>query len=246
MTNQEKSKILLVDDNPSNIRLAATILKSQDYSLGFARSGKDALEAIKKTQIDLILLDIVMPGMDGYETLREIKKIPSYQNTPVIFLTGQHDPDDIVKGYETGCVDYILKPFKSVELLMRVKQNMKIVDQEKKLLQKVAELEKTVRILDTKIKSAPTAHKKTTTEKKESTAEKKVLNQRADINEYVLDDHIADLVEIEELLDYNVSIMVLNHDFRPKILQETASLIKQYSSILSAYSVFIKLVEKKS
>ena len=121
-----KFKILIVDDVTRNIQIISTILKQEEYLMSFARSGEVALEMVKKKPFDLILLDIMMPGIDGYETCRRLKNDPDIQETPVIFLTAKTDPDSIVKGFDIGAVDYITKPFRASELLARVKTHLQL------------------------------------------------------------------------------------------------------------------------
>lgn len=125
MTPEEKS-ILIVDDNPQNIQLVATHLKTENYRISFAQSGMDALEKIRNAPFDLVLLDIMMPEMDGYETCRRIHEMPESRETPVIFITAKIDKDSIVRGFEAGAVDYIMKPFHSAELLVRIRTHLEL------------------------------------------------------------------------------------------------------------------------
>lgn len=127
------NKILIVDDIPENIKVLGAILRRQGYEVEFALNGTDAISWIKEKSFDLILLDIMMPGMDGYEVCRQIKENPAWANIPVIFLTAKSDTDSIVKGLRTGAVDYILKPFNTDELLMRVNTHLTIVNQHREL-----------------------------------------------------------------------------------------------------------------
>lgn len=121
-TNQ--STILVVDDSESNIELVLAIL--DNYDVIPAISGKDALDIIANEHIDLILLDILMPEMNGFEVCKKLKESEKTKNIPVIFLTAQKDEDSIEAAYLTGGVDYVTKPFKPVELLSRVKVHLKL------------------------------------------------------------------------------------------------------------------------
>lgn len=123
---QTHSKILLVDDNPINIRVAAKILRSNNYNISFSQSGKEALEKSKKVPFDLILLDIMMPDMDGYEVCQRLKEDPVTEKIPVIFLTAKTEPESIVKGFEVGGADYVTKPFHGQELLSRVETHIRL------------------------------------------------------------------------------------------------------------------------
>jgi DNA-binding response OmpR family regulator len=118
------SNILIVDDIPSNIRLMVSILDEQGYSVSYAQSGQSAIELCKKVNFELILLDVMMPGMDGFEVCKELRKLENYLDVPVIFLTARTDQESILKGFETGGVDYVTKPFREKELLMRIKTHL--------------------------------------------------------------------------------------------------------------------------
>ena len=113
-------KVLIIDDNPQNLSLFRDILRPFNYDLTLATSGAIALELLKEFHPDLILLDIVMPMMSGYEVLEELKQDKSTWDIPVIFLTAKDTTEDIVKGFEAGAVDYIAKPFHPKELIARV------------------------------------------------------------------------------------------------------------------------------
>ncbi|MDM8541252.1 hybrid sensor histidine kinase/response regulator [Desulfococcaceae bacterium HSG9] len=128
--SNHQANVLIVDDVTRNIQIISAILKPEGYKIAFARSGEAALERVKDIPFDLILLDIMMPGIDGYETCRRLKNDPLYaseiQEIPVIFLTAKTDPDSVVKGFDIGAVDYITKPFRASELLARVKTHLKL------------------------------------------------------------------------------------------------------------------------
>jgi len=118
------SRILLVEDDPSNIDAITSILKSEGYHISVATSGTRALDTLTRLHPDLILLDVVMPGMDGYETCQRLKADPRWQDIPVIFLTGRTETSDVVRGFEVGAVDYVAKPFNAHELLARVRTHL--------------------------------------------------------------------------------------------------------------------------
>jgi CheY-like chemotaxis protein len=120
METTKKYKILIVDDVPKNIELAANILRTKEYNITFAKSGFIALEKVKLIGFDLILLDVMMPLMDGFEVCRQLKNDPETKNIPIIFLTAKSESENVVKGFELGAVDYVTKPFKAEELLARV------------------------------------------------------------------------------------------------------------------------------
>src|SRR5262245_60953956 len=114
------SRILVVDDTPANIQSLAATLKEKGYQISVATNGRQALDAVAKLRPDLILLDVMMPEMDGFETCRRLKASATTSDIPVIFLTARTETEDIVKGFELGAVDYVSKPFNAHELLARV------------------------------------------------------------------------------------------------------------------------------
>ncbi len=117
-------RVLVVDDVVENIQIALTLLNSQNYDLFYAMSGEDALELLSHNQFDLILLDIMMPNMDGYELCQRIQSQANYNHCPVIFLTARTDTPSLEKAFEVGGVDYIAKPFHSSEFIARVKTHL--------------------------------------------------------------------------------------------------------------------------
>ena len=122
----EKKLILVVDDNPANLKVLGNLLVNNGYEVGASPDGYKALEFIKNVQPDLILLDIMMPGMDGLEVCAKIKSNMATKHIPVIFITAKTDTEDIVKGFKAGGVDYISKPFNSEELIARVDTHIEI------------------------------------------------------------------------------------------------------------------------
>jgi signal transduction histidine kinase len=138
MLNPEKKTnkdvILVVDDQPTNIKVIASIL-GQKYSLSFANNGMNALKILEKSIPDLILLDIMMPEMDGFEVCKRIKENENTKEVPVIFLTAKTDIADRIKGFEVGAVDYITKPFNPVEMEVRVKNHLSLYNSRKEIAQ---------------------------------------------------------------------------------------------------------------
>ncbi|HOK37142.1 MAG TPA: response regulator [Bacteroidales bacterium] len=120
------SRILIVDDRPKNIQILANHLTNDGYDVEYATSGKEAIKILEKEDFDLILLDVMMPGIDGFETCKRIKKLENKNNIPIIFVTAKTDIDSITLGFEYGGVDYISKPFKADELLVRVKTHIEL------------------------------------------------------------------------------------------------------------------------
>jgi two-component system sensor histidine kinase/response regulator len=125
--------ILIVDDNPQNLQVLAKILQENNYEIEFATNGEAALKWLKDKKFDLILLDINMPGMNGFEVCKKIRSNPELNNVPVIFLSADTDRESILKGFDLGAQDYVTKPFDSRELLARVRTHLALKDSLEKL-----------------------------------------------------------------------------------------------------------------
>ena len=121
-----KYHILIVDDVMDNIQVAMNILKEENYEFSFASSGESAIELVQNNTFDLVLLDVMMPGLDGYEVCMWMKERDEIHDIPVIFLTAKSDVDSIRKGFESGGQDYIVKPFHADELLARVQTHLEL------------------------------------------------------------------------------------------------------------------------
>mgnify|MGYP000863747357 FL=1 len=114
------SRVLIVEDAPANIQALTAILREKGYAISIATNGRQALDVLATVRPDLILLDVMMPEMDGFETCTRIKASPQWRDIPIIFLTAKSETGDIVRGFELGAVDYVAKPFHAHELLARV------------------------------------------------------------------------------------------------------------------------------
>ena len=119
-------RILLVDDTPANLAVLREALASENYKLAFANSGEKALEIIPNLSPNLILLDIMMPGIDGYETCTRLKQNSKTKDIPIIFITAKKETDDIVQGFQVGGVDYITKPFHKEEVRARIRNHLEL------------------------------------------------------------------------------------------------------------------------
>ncbi|KPA15548.1 chemotaxis protein CheY [Candidatus Magnetomorum sp. HK-1] len=142
-----KSTILIVDDVPTNLQVLGRILQIQDYIIMAALNGQTALEMAAERKPDLILLDIMMPDMNGFDVCIKLKSSPETQAIPVIFLTSKNEPEDIVKGFKLGAVDYVSKPFNSAELLSRIKTHTELNKLQKRL--EIAVEDRTKKLYDT-------------------------------------------------------------------------------------------------
>jgi len=131
--------ILLVDDNPNNLKLLSEAIQGCDWKALMAIDGESAIEQTVYARPDLILLDVMMPGIDGFEVCRRLKNDPITENIPVIFMTALSDSTDKVAGLEIGAVDYITKPFQQEEVIARLKLHLKISHLTRTLEQRVQE-----------------------------------------------------------------------------------------------------------
>ena len=113
-------RVLIVEDALANVQVLASVLSEAGYAVSVATSGKQALKLLESVVPDLILLDVMMVGMDGFETCERIKAVRAWRDVPIIFLTGQTETVDVVRGFDLGAVDYVGKPFNRHELLARV------------------------------------------------------------------------------------------------------------------------------
>lgn len=140
-------RVLVVDDTPANIELLAAILEPHGFNVLVATSGDTALRVARRTPPDLIMLDVMMPGLDGFETCRQIKADPKLADIPVIFVTARDDPEDVVTGLRQGAVDYVPKPVRHEEVLMRVRAHVLLKVLKDALQAKAAEAETLLHIL---------------------------------------------------------------------------------------------------
>ncbi|MEM1280132.1 MAG: response regulator [Cyanobacteria bacterium P01_H01_bin.152] len=145
MMNPAQYNILLVDDNPNNLAVLSDFLGDMGFGILVARDGESALQKVNYARPDLILLDVMMPGMDGFETCRQLKSQPDTSKIPVIFMTALSESHNKVQGLSLGAVDYITKPFQQEEVLARVKLHLELhhlqrslIDQNHQLKEEVA------------------------------------------------------------------------------------------------------------
>jgi two-component system sensor histidine kinase/response regulator len=146
MNDESKPLILIVDDVARNLQVLGAILYEKGYEIAMADNGRTALSMLEANRPDLILLDIMMPEMDGYEVCTKIKADEKTKDLPVIFLTAKNETENIVKGFELGAIDYITKPFNSSELLARVETHVELQQSREKIARYNRELEELLRM----------------------------------------------------------------------------------------------------
>ncbi|EAY27694.1 response Regulator Receiver Signal Transduction Histidine Kinase [Microscilla marina ATCC 23134] len=140
-----KGKILIVDDTPANIGVILSYLRDQGYKMLVAEDGESAIEQVGFMKPDLILMDIMMPGLNGFETCTSLKANKETADIPIIFMSALNETVDKVKGFQLGAVDYITKPFQQEEVLARIKTHLKMESLQKELKLTNATLEDRIR-----------------------------------------------------------------------------------------------------
>jgi len=152
----DSPEILVVDDMPANLEVLTETLSSAEYTVAATTSGERALKRLQNYLPDLILLDVQMPGIDGFETCQQIKANANTADIPVIFITALSDSESIVKGFSLGAVDYITKPFREVEVLARVKTHLKLRNLTKNLEEQVKQRTADLRAVLQQLQSSQT------------------------------------------------------------------------------------------
>ena len=142
--NPSEYKILIVDDVMSNVLLLKVLLTNEKFALATASNGRQALEQVDKENPDLVLLDVMMPDMSGFEVAQHLKANPKTADIPIIFLTALNSTTDIVKGFQVGANDFISKPFNKEELIIRVTHQISLVAAKRIILNKTEELQRTI------------------------------------------------------------------------------------------------------
>ncbi len=129
----QQATVLVIDDNPANLNLLVDVLTSRNYAVLEASNGADALKIARTQSPDIVLLDVSMPEMDGFEVCKQLKADPLTRDIPVIFISALSETDTIVKGFESGGADYITKPFKFREVLARITNQLTVVQQRREI-----------------------------------------------------------------------------------------------------------------
>ena len=142
--NPSEYKILIVDDVMSNVLLLKVLLTNEKFAIATASNGRQALEQVEKENPDLVLLDVMMPDMSGFEVAQHLKSNPNTADIPIIFLTALNSTADIVKGFQVGANDFISKPFNKEELIIRVTHQISLVAANRLILSKTEELQRTI------------------------------------------------------------------------------------------------------
>jgi two-component system sensor histidine kinase/response regulator len=202
------SKILIIDDFKTNIRYLTRLLKSQGHEIYAGDNADDAVQMISSDEFDLILLDIVMPGIDGYKLCEFVRKSFLNATTPVIFLTSRNDEKSIVKGFELGGQDYIIRPFNDSELLARVNTHIELKRNRVELRTLNEQLEKTVSKrtaeLQTALAQLRQSYKELKIAQKETLQLEKVKENFLKIINHEIRTPLNGIIGFQELIRYNL------------------------------------------
>ncbi len=144
MNPGRKALIMMVDDTPANLSVLSDLLCARGFKISVAEDGESALEQLQYVRPDLILLDVLMPRLDGFTTCRRLKERPETKDIPIIFMTALTDTVEKVKGFELGAVDYITKPFQQEEVLARVSTHLALQQLKARLEESEARLERII------------------------------------------------------------------------------------------------------
>ncbi len=195
-------RILIVDDFISNIQVLANMLKPHNYEIEFTTSGQEALDWLQQDPFDLVLLDIMMPEMDGYELCQKLKTNDKTKNIPIIFITAKTDDNNIQKGFQVGAVDYIIKPYRETEMLERIKIHLTLEGQKKALIRNNHAKDKLFSIIGHDLKN-PMSTIFGFIKLLHDNYENLDDNKRKKYIEYILDSSKYNLQLLEELLEWS-------------------------------------------
>ena len=218
-----QNTILIVDDNPANIVVLGKLLE-KNYTIVVANNGKKAIEIARQKPPDMILLDIMMPEMDGFEVCSILKSHPKTAAIPVIFITALSEKEDIIKGFEVGGQDYITKPFNAQELYLRIETHLEIINSHKRLQEYSEELkEKNVELSDMMKKLDKLVRLDTLTELANRRCMMERLNEEAARSSRTGKPFAIAIVDIDDFKSVNDNY---GHDCGDKVLISFASILK--------------------
>lgn len=202
----DKALILIVDDRPKNLQVLVNILRKEKYKVAVATEGKQALSLVEEHHPDLILLDIMLPELDGYEICKILKESPETREIPIVFLTGKTETQDVVKGFQSGAVDYVTKPFNSIELLSRVNTHLEVQRSRDTILQ-----------INTQLRDEVEERKKITEELKRKNA---ILDKMAVtdsltglFNHRFIIERLGQEIAEAKRYDFNLSVIMFDIDY---------------------------------
>ena len=232
---QAGKRVLVVDDKPNNLSLVTSLLRPH-YEVLLANNGERALAIARDQLPDLILLDIMMPGMSGFEVCTELKANTETADIPVIFLTARNDSDDFEKAYDIGAVDYTTKPINAKELMMRVKTHLLISEQRQRLLS----LNKRITFINEELEEEVTKRTMALSRAKESLERQNAdLAQFSHLVSHNLRGPVASALGLTQLFDRKNSSNPINSD----VIDRMVDSVKNIDTILKDISTILDLRE---
>jgi signal transduction histidine kinase len=214
--NNDSPTILIVDDTPSNLGMVVKIMEERGYLVSIAQDGEEGLQRAQLVQPDLILLDVMMPGIDGFETCQRLKAQENTRNIPVIFMTALASPEHKVKGFAAGGVDYVTKPLQIDEVMARVDAHIKLHVAQRQLEEKNAQLREYQEELEQKVAERTVELSDANRALEESRAQLRRLASRyqesgEEERKYLARELHEELAQILAGLQLNLSALSLRH-----------------------------------
>jgi signal transduction histidine kinase len=214
--NNNSPTVLIVDDTPSNLGMVVKIMEEKGYLVSIAQDGEEGLQRAQLVQPDLILLDVMMPGIDGFETCQRLKALESTRNIPVIFMTALASPEHKVKGFAAGGVDYVTKPLQIDEVMARVDAHIKLHVAQRQLEEKNAQLREYQEELEQKVAARTVELSDANRALEESRAQLRRLASRyqesgEEERKYLARELHEELAQILAGLQLNLSALSLRH-----------------------------------
>jgi len=236
----KESTILVVDDEPANLKVLLAFLQSQTLKIRVADTGERALRSLEDEQVDLILLDVMMPGMNGFETCKRLKENVNTVDIPVIFMTALSSIEDKVTGFKAGGVDYITKPFNKAEVLARLQTHLNLRKQKQKLDRTLNELRMQSDTLEQQVQERTMALENSN---RQMQLQKQEILEKNIALKVVLDQHKLYQKNYEEMVAGQLKQLVypylelLQQNIRLEENKEYVSLIgKHLDSIVASFS----------
>jgi len=236
----KESTILVVDDEPANLKVLLAFLQSQTLKIRVADTGERALRSLEDEQVDLILLDVMMPGMNGFETCKRLKENVNTVDIPVIFMTALSSIEDKVTGFKAGGVDYITKPFNKAEVLARLQTHLNLRKQKQKLDRTLNELRMQSDTLEQQVQERTMALENSNSQMQ---LQKQEILEKNIALKVVLDQHKLYQKNYEEMVAGQLKQLVypylelLQQNIRLEENKEYVSLIgKHLDSIVASFS----------